>query len=77
MDYIVRGTARNDKVRIEQVWKNMTRGARREHLSIIETLQEGKVAVVTGATSNVGKGYALALAWAGAKVAIVVPPNIV
>lgn len=38
--------ARNDKVRIEQVWKNMTRGARPEHLSIIETLQEGKIAVV-------------------------------
>lgn len=38
--------SKNDKVRIEQVWKNMTRGARPEHLSIIETLQEGKVAVV-------------------------------
>ena len=32
---------------------------------------EGEVAVVTGATSNVGKGYALALAWAGAKVVVV------
>jgi len=31
----------------------------------------GQVALVTGATSNVGKGYAQALAWAGAKVAIV------
>ncbi len=31
----------------------------------------GEVAVVTGATSNVGKGYAQALAWAGAKVAVV------
>lgn len=38
--------SRNDKVRIEQVWKAMTRGARPEHLSIIETLQSGKVAVV-------------------------------
>lgn len=38
--------SKNDKVRIEQVWRNMTRGARPEHLSIIETLQEGKVAVV-------------------------------
>lgn len=38
--------SKNDKVRIEQVWKNMTRGARPEYLSIIETLQEGKVAVV-------------------------------
>ena len=38
--------ARNDKVRVEQVWKNMTRGARPEQLSIIETLQTGKVAVV-------------------------------
>ena len=38
--------ARNDKVRIEQVWKNMTRGARPEALSIIETLQTGMVAVV-------------------------------
>ena len=38
--------ARNDKVRIEQVWKNMTRGARPQDLSIIETLQTGKVAVV-------------------------------
>ena len=32
---------------------------------------DGEVAVVTGATSNVGKGYALALAWAGAKVVVV------
>ncbi len=31
----------------------------------------GDVAVVTGATSNVGKGYAYALAWAGAKVVVV------
>lgn len=31
----------------------------------------GEVAVVTGSTSNVGKGYAQALAWAGAKVVIV------
>jgi len=38
--------SKNDKVRIEQVWKNMTRGARPEYLSVIETLQEGKVAVV-------------------------------
>lgn len=38
--------ARNDKVRIEQVWKNMTRGARPEQLSIIETLQEGQVTAV-------------------------------
>ncbi len=38
--------ARNDKVRVEQVWKNMTRGAKPEQLSIIETLQTGKVAVV-------------------------------
>ena len=38
--------SKNDKVRIEQVWRNMTRGARPEHLSVIETLQEGKVAVV-------------------------------
>ncbi|MBQ8975497.1 MAG: SDR family NAD(P)-dependent oxidoreductase [Oscillospiraceae bacterium] len=32
---------------------------------------DGEVAVVTGATSNVGLGYAQALAWAGAKVVIV------
>ena len=38
--------ARNDKVRMEQAWKNMTRGARPEQLSIIETLQSGMVAVV-------------------------------
>ena len=38
--------SKNDKVRIEQVWKNMTRGAKPEFLSVIETLQEGKVAVV-------------------------------
>ncbi|MCR5388270.1 MAG: SDR family oxidoreductase [Lachnospiraceae bacterium] len=31
----------------------------------------GDVALVTGATSNVGKGYAYALAWAGAKVVVV------
>ena len=38
--------AKNDKVRIEQLWKLMTRGARPEYLSIMETLQEGKIAVV-------------------------------
>lgn len=38
--------AKNDKVRIEQVWKTMTRGAKPEQFSIIETLQEGKVTVV-------------------------------
>lgn len=38
--------SRNDKVRIEQLWKVMTRGARPEYLSIMETLQEGKIAVV-------------------------------
>ena len=38
--------AKNDKARIEQIWKNMTRGARPEFLSVIETLQEGKVVVV-------------------------------
>lgn len=32
---------------------------------------DGEVAVVTGATSNVGLGYAKALAWAGAKVVVV------
>ena len=31
----------------------------------------GEVAVITGSTSNVGKGFAQALAWAGAKVVIV------
>ena len=31
----------------------------------------GEVAVITGSTSNVGKGYAQALAWSGAKVVIV------
>ena len=31
----------------------------------------GEVAVVTGSTSNVGKGFAQALAWAGARVVIV------
>jgi len=31
----------------------------------------GEVALVTGATSNVGKGFAQALAWAGAKVVVV------
>ena len=31
----------------------------------------GEVAVVTGSTSNVGKGYVQALAWAGAKVVVV------
>lgn len=38
--------SKNDKVRIEQVWKNMTRGAKPEQLSVIETLQEGQVAAV-------------------------------
>lgn len=32
---------------------------------------DGEVALVTGATSNVGKGFAQALAWAGAKVVVV------
>ncbi len=31
----------------------------------------GEIALVTGATSNVGKGFAQALAWAGAKVVVV------
>ena len=31
----------------------------------------GEVAVITGSTSNVGKGFAQALAWAGAKVVVV------
>ena len=31
----------------------------------------GEVAVVTGSTSNVGRGFAQALAWAGAKVVVV------
>ena len=31
----------------------------------------GEVAVITGSTSNVGKGFAQAIAWAGAKVVIV------
>ena len=31
----------------------------------------GEVAVITGSTSNVGRGFAQALAWAGAKVVIV------
>ncbi|MBE6997001.1 MAG: SDR family oxidoreductase [Ruminococcaceae bacterium] len=31
----------------------------------------GEVAIVTGSTSNVGRGYAQALAWAGAKVVVV------
>lgn len=38
--------ARNDKVRIEQVWKTMNRGTRPEYFTIIETLQEGKVVAV-------------------------------
>lgn len=38
--------ARNDKARIEQIWKVMSRGARPENLNIIETLQEGKVQAV-------------------------------
>ena len=32
---------------------------------------EGEVAVITGSTSNVGKGFAQAIAWAGGKVVIV------
>ena len=32
---------------------------------------DGEVAVITGSTSNVGKGFAQALAWAGAKVVVV------
>ena len=31
----------------------------------------GEVAVITGSTSNVGKGFAQAIAWAGGKVVIV------
>jgi len=31
---------------------------------------DGEVAVVTGSTSNVGRGFAQALAWAGAKVVV-------
>ena len=38
--------ARNDKARIEQVWKMMNRDSRPENFSIIATLQEGKVAAV-------------------------------
>ena len=32
---------------------------------------DGEVAVITGGTSNVGKGFAQAIAWAGGKVVIV------
>ena len=32
---------------------------------------DGEVAVITGSTSNVGKGFAQAIAWAGGKVVIV------
>lgn len=38
--------ARNDKARIEQIWKVMNKGARPENFTIIETLQEGKVVAV-------------------------------
>ena len=31
----------------------------------------GEVAIITGSTSNVGKGFAQAIAWAGGKVVIV------
>ena len=40
------------------------------NLGITETCLAGKVAVVTGGASNVGLGYARALAWAGAKVVV-------
>ena len=32
---------------------------------------DGEVAVITGSTSHVGKGFAQAIAWAGGKVVIV------
>lgn len=41
------------------------------HTCLEKGCLNGQVALVTGATSNVGKGYAQALAWAGAKVAVV------
>lgn len=42
-----------------------------ENTCIKKGCLDGEVAVVTGATSNVGRGYAQALAWAGAKVVVV------
>jgi len=42
-----------------------------EHTCLKKGSLAGEVAVITGATSNVGRGYAQALAWAGAKVAVV------
>lgn len=42
-----------------------------ENTCIKKGCLDGEVAVVTGATSNVGLGYAKALAWAGAKVVVV------
>ena len=42
-----------------------------ENTCIEKGCLKGEVALVTGATSNVGKGYAQALAWAGAKVVVV------
>ena len=42
-----------------------------ENTCIPKGCLDGEVAVVTGATSNVGRGYAQALAWAGAKVVVV------
>lgn len=38
--------SKNDKTRIDQLWKIMSRGARPDQLPIIETLQEGKIVVV-------------------------------
>lgn len=42
-----------------------------EHTCLKKGSLSGEVALVTGATSNVGKGFAQALAWAGAKVVVV------